>query len=531
MRRISKVQEWQVILVLSLGLANIRCGGGASSSSTTTTPADFGLTLSPSTVAAEGGGVTVPVSVMITPQHGFSGPVTVEVQQLPADVTAAPASSFQVAAGSTRIFNLNVGASAVPGSSSVTLQATSGALLHVTSLTLTVDPPPVVKTYDSGTDLYLETDTPTEMARIGLRKAWGGSITEGSLNGINYVNSDDPGRQIQTSLWDGDADYTTSWGYNPIEAGDTLFEGSPLISFTLLPDSIYTKTQPIQWAPFNFAPISPVLGDAYIEKWINRVPGYNRVFKVHYKITHFGTDLHTEHGQEAPVAYVNPNVPTFRYYKGTSPWTNAPLTSYNIQGPCCTLVHTPELWGAYIDDHNIGLALYTPGQYPDSQIYNASVTLQLTPQCPFTWYPGAVLEFDTYILLGPIDESRAAIYALHSQQTERSPLPPFGFGESPAPGATVAGTVDVGGWAWSLASPQMNSVDVLVDGLQVGAATYGLSRPDVISVNPEAPPNTGFEYTLDTTQLTNGKHSILVRFIDVNGRISIFPTIMVTVSN
>jgi hypothetical protein len=71
-----------------------------------------------------------------------------------------------------------------------------------------------------------------------------------------------------------------------------------------LPDgSIYTKTQPIQWAPENFGggPGNPVPGDAYIEKWVSAVPGFNRVLKVHYKITHFGTDTHANKYQELPV--------------------------------------------------------------------------------------------------------------------------------------------------------------------------------------------------------------------------------------
>jgi len=88
------------------------------------------------------------------------------------------------------------------------------------------------------------------------------------------------GRQMQTSLWDGNADYTTSWGYNPIEAGDHMFHGSPLLVSTLMPDSIYTKTQPIQWAPENFGDgTDPLLGDAYIEKWISVVPGLQPSFQ------------------------------------------------------------------------------------------------------------------------------------------------------------------------------------------------------------------------------------------------------------
>jgi len=34
--------------------------------------------------------------------------------------------------------------------------------------------------------------------------------------------------------------------------GAHFFNGSPVLASTLLADSIYTKTQPIQWAPENF---------------------------------------------------------------------------------------------------------------------------------------------------------------------------------------------------------------------------------------------------------------------------------------
>jgi hypothetical protein len=68
------------------------------------------------------------------------------------------------------------------------------------------------------------------MTRVGLQKSWGGSIVEVSLNGTDYVNNDDPGRQIPTSLWDANANYSTSWGYSPVEAGDHFFDGSPLLT-------------------------------------------------------------------------------------------------------------------------------------------------------------------------------------------------------------------------------------------------------------------------------------------------------------
>jgi N-acetylmuramoyl-L-alanine amidase len=389
----------------------------------------------------------------------------------------------------------------------------------------------MVKTFDAGTMLFLETDTPAETTRVGLLKSWGGSITEVSLNGTNYVNSDDPGRQIQTSLWDGNADYTTSWGYNPIEAGDHLFQGSPLLAHALLPDSLYTKTQPIQWAPENFGggPENPVTGDAYIEKWISVVPGYNRVFKVHYKITHFGTDSHAQNLQELPVAYVNPNIPHFLYYSGKAPWTHGALTAFDVQGPCCDHVHTPERWGAYVDATNTGLALYTPGQFPHSQVFNADSTLQLTPLCPFSWGPGTVLEFDTYILAGPVDESREAIYALHSQESRPSPLPPWGALDSPANGDILRGDANAAGWAWGLS--RVASITVFLDDSEVASANLGISRPDVTSLFPDAPTDTGFEASVDTTQFSNGIHSLVVKATNVSGAVTIFPTVQVTISN
>ena len=331
---------------------------------------------------------------------------------------------------------------------------------------------------------------------------------------------------------DENADYTTSWGYNPIEAGDHFFQGSPVLASALLPDgSIYTKTQPIQWAPENFGggPGNPVLGDAYIEKWVSVVPGFNRAFKVHYKITHFGTDTHANKFQELPVMYVNPNVPNFFYYGGTQPWTNGALSQHVMPANCCDILPTSELWGAYVDSSNLGIALYTPQQFPVSKGFNAYSTLQFTPFCPFTWNPGTVLDFDTYILVGPLHESRAAIYALNDQQTSPSTLTPMGWYDSTFNGSVVSGTVTIAGWSWAL--PGMKGIDVYVDGNRVASANYGLSRPDIAIYFPGAPSNTGFQYGLDTTALPNGNHAVFVKATDNNGNVATYATQQVTVNN
>jgi hypothetical protein len=416
---------------------------------------------------------------------------------------------------------------------SVQANATSGSLSHSQRVALALNPSisPAITTADDGTLFVLQTQTVADTVRVGLLQAWGGAIVEVSLNGTDYVNNDDPGRQIQTSLWDANASYSPLWGYNPIESGDHFFDGSPILASTLLSDSIYTKTQPIQWAPENFGggPGNPVLGDAYIEKWISVVPGFNRVFKVHYKITHFGSDLHADAFQEAPVMYVNPNVPNFFYYGGGSPWTGDILSQHVMPSNCCDMLATTEQWGAYVDSNNIGIAVYTPQQFPNSKGFNAGSTLQFTPMCPYTWEPGGVLEFDTFVLVGTVDEMRAAIYALHSQQPAPSTLPPMGNTDSPASGDVLSGTASVEGWAWGL--PGMSIVQVFVDGNLIGTANYNLSRPDIPVAFPRAPSDVGYQFSLDTTAFTNGGHAIVVKATDNNGHVATFATKNVTVSN
>jgi hypothetical protein len=452
----------------------------------------------------------------------------------PAGSTPPLASTINFAAGKVRANNaviplgsggqISVQCDMAPGSKGQT-----HFLFDVTGYFVAGQVNPVITTSDTGTMFLLQTQTSSEIVRVGLLKSWGAAITEVSLNGTDYVNNDDPGRQIQTSLWD--ANHPGGWGYNPVESGDHFANGSPVLASALMPDSIYVKTQPLEWAPESVGggPVNPVLGDAYIEKWISVVPGFNRVFKVHYKITHFGTDSHADAFQELPVMYVNPIVPKFLHYAGSAPWTNGDLSQHTMPFGCCDMLQTAELWGAYVDSTNTGIALYTPGQYPNSKGFDAGSTLQFTPICPYTWDPGAVLEFDTFILVGPVTDSRAAIYALQSQQSGPSPFPAAGSADVPASGDILSGNTTVAGWAWALTG--VANVDVFVDGNRVGSATYGGNRSDIPVAFPGAPSNVGFQYSLATTAFSNGSHTVVTKATDGAGHVATFATKQVTFSN
>jgi Bacterial Ig domain len=149
----------------------------------------------------------------------------------------------------------------------------------------------------------------------------------------------------------------------------------------------------------------------------------------------------------------------------------------------------------------------------------------------FSWYPNAVLESDIYVVAGPVAEARPVIYQLHDANSKPSAFPPWGVFEVPQSGQTVSGsTVEVGGWTFG--TSQVMSLDVFLDGVAVGTATYGSPRPDIPKAYPGIPDtNSGFQYTLDSTKYTSGRHDLVVKATDAIGNLAVFPTAHITISN
>jgi hypothetical protein len=106
--------------------------------------------------------------------------------------------------------------------------------------------------------------------------------------------------------------------------------------------------------------------------------------------------------------------------------------------------------------------------------------------------------------------------------TIRVAAPPSVQIDVPAPNSTISGTAPVAGWAIdnvSAVGTAIQAVQVKVDGSVIGAATYGIARPDVCAVYPGRPgcPNVGYGFSLDTTTLTPGKHTITATATDSDG--------------
>ena len=89
----------------------------------------------------------------------------------------------------------------------------------------------------------------------------------------------------------------------------------------------------------------------------------------------------------------------------------------------------------------------------------------------------------------------------------------------PSASAQYGGKVQFSGWAIDNAS-SIASVSVSVDGVPIGPAVYGNSRPDVCAVYPGRAgcPSVGWMFSLDTTQFVNGPHSFQLTGLTSGGQ-------------
>jgi hypothetical protein len=508
------------------------CGGGQQGPP----PPDFSVSLSPNATSAVVGNTTSLVLISTSPENGFSGTINVSLQGVPLGVTVIPAANFSVEAGTSQSVTFAVSGSAAVGPSTITVLATSGKLSHSAQLSLTADA--VVHTYQSGTVLYLESGNATDTSRIGLETTWGGSIVEVSLNGTEFVNRHDTGREVQPSYRDGN-----NANYNPTPGGDDLDQGTPTISYVVGPDSLYTKSQPLQWdaASYGGGLGNPVAGDMLFEQTITAVTGEPRTFRVHIKATHLGTDLHANTGQEFPAVYTNRDYTHFVYYAGKTPWMNGTTTStqFPVLGQPNPPVYPLERWGALVNSQNQGVTVYVPSVDPLFIGFiapdvggggpNDNFTNYFAPLGNMTIGPGFVFEGDFYVIAGDCTQARQVVYQLHQSLTIPDLFAPYETVDQPAAGSTVKGATLVSGWAFD--DGMVSTVEILIDGVRDGTAHYADPRPDVSAVYPFSPLNVGFSYSWDTTKYSNGPHKLNIRVTDSAGNVAVSPDALITVAN
>jgi hypothetical protein len=91
--------------------------------------------------------------------------------------------------------------------------------------------------------------------------------------------------------------------------------------------------------------------------------------------------------------------------------------------------------------------------------------------------------------------------------------------------STFFGLASFSGWAIEDHYP-ISSISISIDGFPYGNATYGLSRPDVCAAYSNRPgcPKVGWSFSIDTTALANGPHTLQVTGNTSNGRHSTVTT-------
>src|SRR5204862_4171060 len=101
--------------------------------------------------------------------------------------------------------------------------------------------------------------------------------------------------------------------------------------------------------------------------------------------------------------------------------------------------------------------------------------------------------------------------------------------ETPANGSEVTGRVPIAGY-FALADARVVGVDVIVDSITYGAATYGATRSDICATLPDNVlncPRIGFTFTLNSAAqnptgdifISPGQHSLQLRGRDESGRL------------
>jgi len=133
------------------------CGGGGGGGGGGQTSEDFALSVSPNSISIPAGG-SATVSLTATPVNGFSSQVSVQLNGLPAGVTASPA-SISLTPGTAQPVILSAGIGTGNVTATATFAGTSGSLSHSASLGIAVTG--VAQTLSTRTR-YVRTDAVTE---------------------------------------------------------------------------------------------------------------------------------------------------------------------------------------------------------------------------------------------------------------------------------------------------------------------------------------------------------------------------------
>jgi 6-phosphogluconolactonase (cycloisomerase 2 family) len=129
-------------LSFALAIAAMSWGCGGSPSGMTTVPtADFALQVSAQTLFVPIGFNSSSFQISIVPTSGFTQPVSVSMTGLPQGVNTTPSAPFTISSGSSQTLVFNAPAGVTANVQQISVVATSGALTHTASVSLSIAQP------------------------------------------------------------------------------------------------------------------------------------------------------------------------------------------------------------------------------------------------------------------------------------------------------------------------------------------------------------------------------------------------------
>lgn len=248
--------------------------------------------------------------------------------------------------------------------------------------------------------------------RLGVNLGAGACIGWLSSSGSqdNQLNVYDVGRYVQQSYY-GDEDGSDwngkPWRYNPVQGGSWKNEPAEVLETKSDATSLYAKTKPRHWATGAFTP------ECVMEEWLRLDGGLARL---KFKMTYTGTQEHKPRHQELPALFVTPKLDTLVFVDAEKKLARKQPGFPNE----CFKIGEP--WCAWMDQNGHGLGLFMPhtSQITCYRVRNGNQgdCSYLAPIQTFALKPGLAFEYEVVLMIGSLEEIRAAFTALERDETK-----------------------------------------------------------------------------------------------------------------
>ena len=421
-------------------------------------------------------------------------------------------------------------------------------------------------TRDGYNDAYLHNSN--SYTKVGVRQDWGGTIIFFGLvgdsgagqNNSNTIDGNDTGREVQVAFYDPDraqqgcaynascqtggsgcGNSITYLGWNPVQGGNRLNNGSGINSISNSAGLLSIETHPLQWNP-NWdrqdcvTDVPSELRSRPTEMLVRQEIRFVRelVVEIHYTLIN-DTDLaHGVTGHEMPTVYTSngqhgPDLWRFMLSDGNQATIDQP----GNDGFFYKNVTSPGGWvSMQNEDKSYGVGMYYENrltgfqgwQNRDLPFNNFRAQFAFKIPARNAAGPGMV-EARAYLILGSYATVGAEAAWLDSH------IAPFGSLDVPARDVTLSGVQNVRGWA--LDNKTVSRIALFIDGVERSQLSYGDSRPDVCQRWPgyHQCNNVGYSGSFDFSQLSACQHQIEIAATDDDGNTRLIAANRVTVSH